>query len=485
MIRDFIKEGTVYTLAGFLAKGVSLLLIPVFTAYFTPVDYGVLDLLYVFSMFFNALFSFQLGQGLIRYMGESHEDKDMLKRLASSAFIFILVAYTAGALIALVFREPIMNLLGIPFQNYEKSYFLAVISIVLNGVFFFMSGHLQALRRKTEFAIASFLHALLGILSTYFFVIILDKCVNGVFYATIAIVPIVILYQFICLRKEYGLIFHQSLMKKLLKYSLPLIPAAVAYVLLSLTDRIFISYYLSKAELGIYSVGFKFSFAVSIVISGFSMALGPILYQRYHKEQTSNELAILLNWFIVIGLFVVSSMSIFADETVYIFTQRPYYPASDVLPLLYFSVWFAGLAMFSPGMNLMKKTKWIACVVSIAALINVALNALLIPKIGIKGAALATLISSMINYSVLFYLSFKLFRYKINLTLLLLSGFITLLSVAFTTSTRLALDLGEHVIFFKVLIVLSLCAGLIAVIRLKPSWFFYSKLNPSQLHNAC
>lgn len=472
MIRDFIKEGTIYTLAGFLAKGISLMLIPVFTMYFSPGDYGVLDLLFVFSMFFNALFSFQIGQGLTRYLGESHFDKEKQKQLASSAFIFILITYLVGAVLVMAFRDPIMDTIGLTHESHKKSYFLAVVSIVLNGIFFFMSGHLQALRRKAEFAISSFLHALLGILATYLFVIILDKSINGVFYATIAIVPIVLLYQYSRLYKEYGLIVSKKLLRELLKYSSPLIPAAIAYVLLSLTDRIFINYYLDKEQLGIYSVGFKFSFAISLVISGFSMALGPLLYQRYREEKTARELSVLFNWFVVIGLFVVSSLSIFAEETVNIFTQRPYYAASDVLPMLYFSVWFAGFAMFSPGMNLQNKTKWIALIVLFAAGLNIYLNTLFIPVLGIKGAAFATMISSIINYSLLFLLSMKLFKFEISRTLLLICIFLTLITVAYTTSTRLEVDLGEHGIFFKVLLVLFFFFLLVFTIKQRPKLFF-------------
>ncbi len=71
MLKDLIKEGGLYTVANFLTKGVSLLLIPFYTAYFTPSDYGVIDILVVFGAFFNAIISLQLGQGLGRYVGDT------------------------------------------------------------------------------------------------------------------------------------------------------------------------------------------------------------------------------------------------------------------------------------------------------------------------------------------------------------------------------------------------------------------------------
>lgn len=481
MIRDFIKEGSIYSVAGFLAKGVSLFLIPIFTMYFTPTDYGVLDLLYVLSMFFSALFSFQIGQGLTRYVGEADGNKMCQQRLASTALWFIFASLLVGSVIALLFRDPIMELLGLTHPSYRKSYVLAIVSIALNGLFFFMSSHLQALRKKTIFAASSFMHALLGITGTYFFVIVLDKSINGVYYATIAIVPMVLLFQFYHLRSEYRFIFNQEKLKQLLRYSMPLVPAAIAYVVLSLTDRIFITYFLDKGQLGIYSVGFKFSVAISIIISGFTMALGPLIYQRFKVKDVSRELSVLFNWFVVIGLFLVVVMSIFAEETIILFTQKPFYDASDVLPMLYLSVWFSGLAMFSPGMNLMNKTKWIGIVVLVSAGLNVLLNSYFVPNYGIKGAALSTLISSMVNYGILFVLSQKLYKYSVQPILVVICLLISAINVLYTTSSRVQVELENLGLLIKVIIVLGLGLSIVFIIRNKRTWFWLSGDRSQQL----
>lgn len=474
MIRDFLKEGTIYTLAGFMAKGISLALIPVFTTYFSPNDYGILDLLYVFSMFFAAVFSFQIGQGLTRYLGESHQDTIRKRNLSSTALVFIITTLLLGGVVAIVFRKPILDVLGITHPSHTKTYILAVVSIILNGMFLFFSGHLQALRRKVEFSIASFLHALLGILATYFFVIVLDKGINGVFYATIAIVPVVLLYQFFQLKGDYQFFFSKKLMKKLLKYSLPLVPAAVAYVFLTLTDRICINYFLTKTDLGVYSVGYKFSFAISLIVSGFSTAMAPLLYQRYKEKETKTDMSVLFNWYVFGGLFAVTTLSVFAEETIILFTQKPFYQASDVMPMLYLSVWFSGLSMFAPGMNLQNRTKWIAGVSVVAAVLNIGLNIWLIPVFGIKGAALATLGASIVNYVAVFVLSRRFYRFEVKPFTVMAAVGVACVHVLFTTSSRLALDFGTHTFFFKIVLMTFVFVILIIVFRLRRTWFLKS-----------
>jgi O-antigen/teichoic acid export membrane protein len=414
MIRDFLKEGTIYSLAGFLSKGISLMLIPLFTRFFSPTDFGVLDLLYVFSMFFIAVFSFQIGQGMTRFIGETEISSSRKTHIASTGLFFVCASLLIGSILVLIFRSWILQALNLTHPSYEKTFFLAVISISLNGLFGFFGSHLLALRRKNIYAMTTFLHSLLGILATYYFVIVLQKSINGVFYATISIVPLVLLVQLYFLKSEYKLFFRKNLITPLLRYSLPLVPAAIAYVVLSLTDRICINYLLNKTELGIYSVGFKFSFGLSLLISGFSLALSPLIFQFHQDKETPIKLGKMLNGYILIGLVSVGLLSLFAQETVEWFTQLPYYGAASVMPMLYLSVWFTGLHMFSPGMNIAQKNGWIPIISLLSAGINVWLNLWLIPFLGIKGAALATLISSALNYTVLFTISRKYFPFPVE-----------------------------------------------------------------------
>lgn len=422
MIKDFLKEGTIYTLAGFLSKGISLMLIPLFTRFFSPTDFGVLDLLYVFSMFFVAIFSFQIGQGMTRFMGEPNIPYARKKHIGSTALFFVIGSLVLGSALAFFFRAHILEQLNLTHPSYEKTYLLALISISLNGLFAFFGTHLLALRMKVAYASSAFLHSLLGILSTFLFVIVLEKSINGVFYATISIVPVVLMVQFYHLRQHYKPFFSFKLLRPLLHYSLPLVPAAVAFSVLSLTDRICINQLLDKTQLGIYSVGFKFSFGLSLLISGFSLALGPLVFQKHQDKDTSGQLAKILKGYLTLGLSAVFVLSLFATETVEWFTQKPYYDAAVVMPWLYFSVWFSGLLMFSPGMHIYHKNGWIPVVTISAAILNIVLNLWLIPQLGILGAAIATLTSSAVNYLTLYVLSSRYYAIPFPTVKLILSA---------------------------------------------------------------
>src|SRR5687768_14535453 len=96
MLRDFLKEGSIITLASVATKGVSLLLIPFYSAYFSTTDYGILDTLTVFGGFVNAILSLQIGQGVGRYLADEKLSELEKKKISSTGINLIMLFYLLG-----------------------------------------------------------------------------------------------------------------------------------------------------------------------------------------------------------------------------------------------------------------------------------------------------------------------------------------------------------------------------------------------------
>lgn len=411
MIKDFLKEGTLYAISSVAAKGISLLLIPIFTAYFTTEQFGIIEILYVFSTLASGLFSWQLGQAQIRFLGEHYKDPERKKLISSTALWMVLISYFIGTSLLLLFRVELTSLLGLERGSHVRTFAVAMIAMAFNGVFLFLGTHLQALRLKKEFALSQFLHSFVGIILTYLFVITFDFSIIGVYYAAILVFSIVIMYQLFCLRKELIFRFSKSIAAELLKFSLPMVPAGLALIFFTLSDRILLSIFSTQAELGIYSVAFKFAFGLQLIISGYSMAIHPIVFQTHRDENTKEDLSSLLLGYTVVGALAVFLLSLFSIETVEIFTQKAYYGAFRVMPLLYATTWVGGFVMFASGMQVTKNTFLISAVICSALLVNIVLAYYLIPSMNIKGAALGTLLSTLLYVIGLFLVSMKLYPY--------------------------------------------------------------------------
>lgn len=433
MVRDFLKEGTLYAIASVAAKGISLMLIPIFTAFFATVEFGIIEIIYVFSTLVMGLFSWQIGHALIRFLGEHQYDEVRKKYIASTALITVVLSYTIGTVLLIIFRSEIASLLGLTSKSHEKTLAFAMLAMCFNGIYLFLGSHLQALRLKREFALSQLLHSLIGIILTYYFVITLEKSINGVYYAAIVVFPIVILYQFIVLRKNYIFTFSRSIAGALLRFSMPMVPAGIALIAFSLSDRILLNIFANQAKLGIYSVAFKFAFGLQLIISGYSMAMHPIVFQNYKDEKTKEHLSSLLIGYTIVGALSVFLLSLFSLETVIVFTQPAYFSAYKVMPLLYAITWLNGFVMFAPGMQLKMKTIWISLILCLALLINVVLGYFLIPNMGMKGAALGTLISTMLYVFALFYVSMKMYSYAYSKKALTTLIVITVSFVLFTS----------------------------------------------------
>jgi len=196
----------------------------------------------------------------------------------------------------------------------------------------------------------------------------------------------------------------------LMKFSSPLIPAALAYLILNFTDRIFIKELTnSLAEVGIYDMAFKFSSILSIILFSFQSALAPIIYQQHQNEGTKENLGRIFRLFIAVGTLGGLALAFFSYETLYVFTQPNYYGAAVLMPVFYLSVLVTGMGLFSPGLHIKNKTKIIPLIVIFSASVNIGLNYVLIPSYGLLGAAVATLISTLCNNGILFIISQKLY----------------------------------------------------------------------------
>jgi len=156
-------------------------------------------------------------------------------------------------------------------------------------------------------------------------------------------------------------------------------------------------------------------------------------------------------------------LSLFSYETLYIFTKPSYYEAEYIMPLFYISLLITGLGLFSPGLHIKHKTKIIPFVVVFSASINIGLNYLLVNKFQLIGAAVATLVSIMINNVILFIISQKLYKtpYQIKLVLSVFILFSIFIGMGYYLKTfteltwinailiKLALIVGYGIVLFK------------------------------------
>ena len=203
-----------------------------------------------------------------------------------------------------------------------------------------------------------------------------------------------------------------------LKFSLPIIPSILSAWILNLSDRIFIERYFSAADVGIYSLGYQIAGLVLIFSVAFKKAYDPYFYKIANTEEKkkAKEKLYKTNFvFIVILLLVSFVFSLFAREGIMLFFSTDYYNSIQIIPVISLAYLISqNSALLNVMMYQKKKTKIVMYITLGSAVLNILLNYILIPRIGIMGAAYATLISFFAVFISSYFMAMKTFFIPYN-----------------------------------------------------------------------
>jgi O-antigen/teichoic acid export membrane protein len=186
-------------------------------------------------------------------------------------------------------------------------------------------------------------------------------------------------------------------LKQLLRFGLPLVPAALAYWALNLSDRFFLQKYADLSQVGLYSVAYSIAAVLHMIMGWFNTAYAPYCYSIAKEPEAGTVYARVMLYSLTLLTLAGFGLSLFAREALTLLTPPAYHSAATVVPLivlayLFFEVYY----LLSFGMDLTKKTGYAPFIIGASALINLCLNLILIPRFQMLGAAIATVISYML-----------------------------------------------------------------------------------------
>ena len=167
-------------------------------------------------------------------------------------------------------------------------------------------------------------------------------------------------------------------------------PSAIAVFVAIYIDRLAIKSLLDMQSVGLYAIGYRVAAIVSLLLFGFQSALTPLVFNDLDNSNTPNEIARIFRFFLALVLPLLVFIILFSKELLEFITTPAYFKAYSVIPLLGAATLLSNMYIFAPGLFIAKKTSHIAGINIFTATLNICLNFLLIPHLGINGAALAT-----------------------------------------------------------------------------------------------
>lgn len=415
MYKQLFKDIILYGLGKGLRRLLGLILLPIYTIYLTPYDYGILEILSIFVSLISIILDAGTYSATMRhYYALTDNDRKIL--LFNTLIIKLLIVFPV--LILLSFGTSISIILFDDIK-YIPNVSIAILVIIIDALAA-EQGAIYQLKRlpliyNTFIIIELFLVFSIG----YYLVAIKKEGIWGAqvagFAGLLTITALSIGYNI--KNKTYKAQVDLKIIRKLLYYGFPFMITNLIWWIYSLSDRLFLMHYKTMAEIGLYAVGESFSKPIMLLNWAISMAFTPILIDFYEKEkdETKSKTKLLMGntikYYLFLGLLVAFMLSFFANDMLALFTNNRFSGSSLIVPFLAFSLVFhqAG-AFFLESFNLRKKVFYLIVPMILSSLLNIVLNFYFIPKYSFIGAAFTTLLASICYLGIVFAISNKKFK---------------------------------------------------------------------------
>lgn len=428
MLRRLLRDGLIYGVSTILARAIGLILLPVYTRLFAPRDYGAIDMMAIVAGFLAVTVTLEIAQGMARLMPDAPSDEAKIA-YGSTTLSFTIAIYFAVALVFTFFDATIARaLLGT--GDYARVVATAGWSIAAAGVFYALQNLLKWDLKPMPHAVSTLVFSIVSIAVTLFALLVVRTGVVGVFQGQLAGNLAAAATAAWFARDRLRLSFSSSAFREMTAFSLPLVPASVSVLLSEFVDRMIIRQLLPLTELGIYGVAMRLASIAGLLLLGFQAALTPLVLAHHREEATPRELARLFRWFVAAAGLACIALSIFSRDVVHLIATAAYAQAAPLLPLLAPAVLLAGMYIFAPGLLIAKKTRVTAIISGGTAILNAALNYAMIPLLGIRGSALATLTASLTGFVALMILSQREYPLPIRWRAIMVSTVLVLAAAA-------------------------------------------------------
>jgi len=188
-----------------------------------------------------------------------------------------------------------------------------------------------------------------------------------------------------------------SILRSLLRFGVPLVPAGLAGLVMVSADRYFLQHYSTTTEVGLYSLGYTIGLVVSLIVTSVQLAWPAQMFTIAKQSDAERQFSTILTYYAVVLGFIGLSVSVLAHEVLMAMATPNFYGAAAVVPVIVVSYIFHGFRyMTNTGLSTKNKMKYVPPMIIGAALLNLGLNFILIPTYGMMGAAWATLISYIV-----------------------------------------------------------------------------------------
>ena len=403
-----IKASIWFLICSFLQKGISVITTPIFTRILSVSEYGSYNVFTSWEGIFSVIFTMNLFYGMYtRGLVKFEEDRN---RFTSSIAGLLSTMIFIWLLIYLIFYKIVNIYIGLPI-NYMILMFLWIWS---SAVFQMWAAEQRVDYKYKKLVIISLVVSVCSpLLSIIFMTIFKDKVfarILGMVFVSI----IAYTWMYIQQIKNGKCFFSKKYWIHALTFSIPLLPHYLSQTILNSSDRIMIEKMVNSETAGIYSLAYSISMIMILFNNALSQTISPWIYKKIKNNKIKDISKIAYSTLVIIAGVNLLLMLV-APEVIAFFAPKTYHDAIWIIPPVAMSVYFMyEYDLFAKFAFYFEKTKSIALVTMIGAILNIVLNYVFIKMFGYIAAGYTTLICYILYAMLHFILMRKVCREKCN-----------------------------------------------------------------------
>lgn len=286
-VNKILKNSSLYTFCALLQKGTGFLLLPIYTTYLKPEDYGIMNLITSITGFLSILFLVSLHAAAARFHFKYVTSKGQAI-VWGTILLMVLFNSAFWGLICIIFHDALLVPLaeGIPFY---PLLLLAILGTMLSPLYLFYQQWLQCTQDGLRYTLNLMCNFLLQVFLNLLMLMVFHQGVLGIIISSFIVSMIFFIYSMISFLPHITLCINKEISVAAFKYSLPLIPHSVSGYLSVMLDRILLNKLIGIQQVGLYGVANQFGNILNLFTSSINQAFTPWLYQKLEKENESSN----------------------------------------------------------------------------------------------------------------------------------------------------------------------------------------------------
>ena len=439
-LKSLAKDTAIYGVSSIVGRFLNYLLVPIYTISMpaSTGGYGIITNMYAITALLLVLLTCGMETGFFRFANKGGEDP---VKVYSTTLLTVAAISLSFLAVCLLFLEPIAGVMG--YEEHPWYLGMMLIVIAMDAIQAIPFAYLRYKNRPIKFAALKMLFIFASIiLNIVYFVFMKGTNVGAAFLINLICTSLVML----CLISElrgFRYTLDRDLMKRMFRYSFPILILGIAGILNQVVDKIIFPFVYpdpveADAQLGIYGATSKIAMIMAMFTQAFRFAYEPFVFGKSKEKDNRQMYAQAMKFFIIFTLLAFLTVMFYLDILRYVI-GRDYWEGLKVVPIVMAAEMFMGVYFnLSFWYKLTDETKWGAYFSLTACTIVILMNAFLIPVYGYMACAWAGFTGYAVAMLLSYFVGQK--KYPIAYDLKSIGGYVLLALMIYVAGEWIPVD---------------------------------------------